>query len=323
MNMQGRTKLVSYTLMVAIVAFANAQHYEFEPPPKCGKCDPDACKPQFGCIAGMVKDRCGCCDICGNREGMRCDREDLLRIDPRNYLYGRCGKDMECKAHPNYSPANKETICYCKHDKLVCGSNGKTYRNVCQLTADVYRYGKEIAVRNDGPCPSEPLMDTPPESIHNFTGGHLTLSCEVTGFPAPIIEWHKTMMDGNAVVLPGYDRHVAVQSRGGPDKHQLTGWLQIEGFRRIHQGEYKCIAKNEYGSVQASAMIAADENFIDTDDELVEGEVDYDGRTNGRGSDTNNEIKPVEEKDNENDVKDGLFPEKESEEDLLSSGDGE
>ena len=40
-----------------------------------GKCDLEACPILTGrCLAGRVKDKCGCCDVCGTLEGQPCDR---------------------------------------------------------------------------------------------------------------------------------------------------------------------------------------------------------------------------------------------------------
>lgn len=45
------------------------------------------------------------------------------------------------------------------------------------------------------------------------------------------------------------------QSRGGPLKFELTSWLQIEGAEPDDSGTYRCIARNNLGSVSASAVL--------------------------------------------------------------------
>lgn len=56
------------------------------------------------------------------------------------------------------------------------------------------------------------------------------------------------------------------QSRGGPLKFELSSWLQIEGAGPEDSGTYYCIARNNLGSVSASAMLgilgAGDWRFI-------------------------------------------------------------
>ncbi|XP_002735537.1 kazal-type serine protease inhibitor domain-containing protein 1-like [Saccoglossus kowalevskii] len=237
----------SLLLILSCAAIAFAQE-------TCGPCKQSECRRPWGCVAGTMKDRCGCCDICGNREGMRCDADVVIKHDPSKYKYGKCGKNLVCKLHHNSKPEyGIETVCYCKYDDMVCGTNDKTYDNVCQMVADGYRYGKQITVKSKGPCTSAPWIETPPDDIVNSTGGDITLSCEVMGHPIPYIEWKK---EGNPVVLPGDDRHMAVQSRGGPHKHELTGWLQIQGLRKTDVGQYTCVARNDYGVAQATAAIS-------------------------------------------------------------------
>lgn len=93
-----------------------------------------------------------------------------------------------------------------------------------------------------------------------------------------LVEWRK---EGRDVVLPGDDPHISVQvssdsagnsqwssalhlthcrhlspqSRGGPLKFELSSWLQIEGAEPQDSGTYRCIARNNLGSVSASAVL--------------------------------------------------------------------
>ncbi|XP_062310252.1 kazal-type serine peptidase inhibitor domain 3 isoform X2 [Osmerus eperlanus] len=76
--------------------------------------------------------------------------------------------------------------------------------------------------------------------------------CEVFAFPMALIEWRK---EGEDVILPGDDPHVSVQSRGGPMKFELSSWLQIEGASPRDSGTYRCIARNDLGSVSATAVL--------------------------------------------------------------------
>lgn len=45
------------------------------------------------------------------------------------------------------------------------------------------------------------------------------------------------------------------QSRGGPQRFELSSWLQIEGAECGDSGTYRCIARNNLGSVSASATL--------------------------------------------------------------------
>ena len=51
------------------------------------------------------------------------------------------------------------------------------------------------------------------------------------------------------------DLQVSVNMRGGPEKWQVTGWLQIMDVAEHHEGDYTCIAQNELGENRASARL--------------------------------------------------------------------
>ncbi len=60
----------------------------------CGICRKEECPPASDCRAGLVLDRCGCCNVCGRIEGEKCDNYTLpLQYKDR---YGFCGDNMAC-----------------------------------------------------------------------------------------------------------------------------------------------------------------------------------------------------------------------------------
>jgi hypothetical protein len=53
----------------------------------------------------------------------------------------------------------------------------------------------------------------------------------------------------------GDDLHISVNMRGGPEKWQVTGWLQIINLQKSHEGDYTCVAQNEFGLTKSKARI--------------------------------------------------------------------
>ncbi|KAM8899466.1 serine protease HTRA3 [Spinachia spinachia] len=118
-------------------AFAEANN-------KCPtRCDVSTC-PSPGCPSGYVPDRCNCCLVCAQAEGEPCGRKDDLP----------CGDGLECK-HTAGKQLSKG-FCRCRFRQDVCGSNGKTYRNVCQLKATSRKALQQglpgFAQVHKGPC---------------------------------------------------------------------------------------------------------------------------------------------------------------------------
>ncbi|KAI3373016.1 hypothetical protein L3Q82_023451, partial [Scortum barcoo] len=238
-------------------------------------CEPELCPETRGCRAGLVPDSCGCCQECGNLEGQACDPGD------QNVYYGLCGTGLRCEAEPaGGGEEEEEQVCVCEQQEALCGSDGVTYMNLCQLREAAFsRPG--LKTRSTGPCKTGticlsvsctctpvcspvspvtspvspvlfPIIKVPPHSQVNGTGSSLVFLCEVFAFPMALIEWRK---EGRDVVLPGDDPHISVQSRGGPLKFELSSWLQIEGAGPEDSGTYRCIAHNPLGSVSASAVL--------------------------------------------------------------------
>lgn len=224
-------------------------------PDECRSCNPENCKVPTGCLAGIVKDGCGCCDVCGKVEFELCDHPDVPRPKSRPY-YGKCGENLECRLRTDLERnQGPEAICYCRMEETLCGSDNTTYDNLCQLKAASLSRNIKININRKGPCDSAPVIISPPENTKNTTGSNVAVLCEAKGFPIPTIEWTWTRVDGQTIYLPSDDLDISVNMRGGPEKWHISGWLQIINLKKHHEGDYTCIAQNEHGIAQAGARI--------------------------------------------------------------------
>ncbi|XP_043925026.1 kazal-type serine protease inhibitor domain-containing protein 1-like [Protopterus annectens] len=214
----------------------------------CGRCNRDFCRKLTHCPAGVVLDECNCCPECGNVEGQICD------LDNSTYFYGRCGKNLVCRLDTEGVGSRQvpEPQCACRFPNSVCGSDGKTYDNICRFMELQARSKRKAAVKHKGPCASAPIISLAPRDVQNFTGNDIIFGCEVFAYPIPNLDWKK---EGRKAYLPGDDAHISVQTRGGPHKYGLTGWLQIQSVKETDEGTYTCYTKNKFGTVFASAKL--------------------------------------------------------------------
>ncbi|XP_030591443.1 serine protease HTRA3-like isoform X2 [Archocentrus centrarchus] len=113
---------------------------------KCAsRCDVGSC-PSPSCPGGYVLDRCNCCLVCSPREGDPCGRKDDLP----------CGDGLECKLLTAGKRRGSKGVCRCKMEDEVCGSDGKTYGNVCKMRAAsrkaLLKGRPAVSQAHKGPC---------------------------------------------------------------------------------------------------------------------------------------------------------------------------
>ncbi|XP_029368139.1 insulin-like growth factor-binding protein 7 [Echeneis naucrates] len=219
----------------------------------CGPCDPAQCAPLpvEGCAAGSMLDACGCCSVCAAAEGELCGG--------RRATARRCGSGLEC-IKTDQDKKSKLGICACKTNYEVCGTDEVTYRSGCALKSAslaAQTEGKDpIDIRNKGRCATAPVIVTPPGEVYNVSGSQVYLSCEAVGVPTPVLTWKKVLTGKKKIeLLPGDRDNLAIQTRGGPEKHEVTGWVLISPLTREDEGSYECHATNSKGETSAVGTI--------------------------------------------------------------------
>jgi len=231
----------------------------------CSKCDPSTC-PELTtiCQAGVVKDVCDCCTVCGRKEGETCDVEVVN--DEKQYfqkpfyspVQGKCGEGLKCfwvKDNEQTNSVTDYATCMCNSHKAVCGEDGKTYKNKCVFSETMAGRREQFRIVRDEPCDEAPKFVSTPQSLEEISGEDVLLSCEVSGFPPAKIEWTFKRADGVVLPMPNDDVRKSVQTRGGPGPYQVTGWLQLQALEVEDSGVYTCIGRNKLGKISADATL--------------------------------------------------------------------
>ncbi len=92
------------------------------------------------------------------------------------------------------------------------------------------------------------MIVSPPENAKDRVGKNVAIVCEAQGYPIPTIEWVWTRVDGKTEVMPNDDMKVSVNMRGGPEKWQITGWLQVYYTRILPRASGVGSSTNHPGS---------------------------------------------------------------------------
>ncbi|KAK7918732.1 hypothetical protein WMY93_010016 [Mugilogobius chulae] len=114
------------------------------------KCDKSACAPlPEGCARAEALDKCSCCPVCASGEGEACAADS------------DCAESMRCEV-PSGAVQVSATVrrrgtlgtCVCASPEEVCGSDGETYRNICELKRASVKQPTVIVVQR-GACGGE------------------------------------------------------------------------------------------------------------------------------------------------------------------------
>lgn len=96
-------------------------------------CDTSTCpRAPADCAAGQSLDACHCCPVCASGEGEACGGGGSGKLgDPV------CGEGLQCSAVVAHSATvrrrGKSGVCVCTSAEPVCGSDGVSYRSLCEL----------------------------------------------------------------------------------------------------------------------------------------------------------------------------------------------
>lgn len=113
---------------------------------------------------------------------------------------------------------------------------------------------------------SPPVILMAPESTTVVEGGAVTLYCNASGQPLPVIRWHNAAgpiaTDPALVPLP---QPSAARGPGDAPPHLVmsrpgSSTLHIQTALVAHAGTYYCEASNRLGSVRAQAVLTVGES---------------------------------------------------------------
>ncbi|KAG5269061.1 hypothetical protein AALO_G00197850 [Alosa alosa] len=168
----------------------------------------------------------------------------------------------------NSNPISPSPRLYMSSSSLVISSVRQHDQGMYQCLLDNGIGSEQSSGRltvQSGPI-SPPVILTAPMSTTVLEGGSVTLHCNASGQPLPVIRWHNAAgpiaTDPTLLLLllpqpatakaPGDGPPHLVMSRPG------SSTLHIQAASEAHAGTYSCEASNRLGSVRAEAVLTVD-----------------------------------------------------------------
>lgn len=118
----------------------------------------------------------------------------------------------------------------------------------------------------------KPVIVTAPANVEVTDGDFVTLSCNATGVPVPVIHWygrHGLITSHPSQVLRSKSRKSHLLRHRDPNLEPVyfimsragSSSLSIQAVTQEHAGKYTCEATNEHGATRSEAFLTVGESL--------------------------------------------------------------
>lgn len=118
----------------------------------------------------------------------------------------------------------------------------------------------------------KPVIITAPANVEVTDGDFVTLSCNATGVPVPVIHWygrHGLITSHPSQVLRSKSRKSHLLRHRDPNLEPVyfimsragSSSLSIQAVTQEHAGKYTCEATNEHGATRSEAFLTVGESL--------------------------------------------------------------
>uniref|UniRef100_A0A7N8X2P6 Agrin n=1 Tax=Mastacembelus armatus TaxID=205130 RepID=A0A7N8X2P6_9TELE len=254
--------------------------------PKCDRCEPgfwnfrgivtenmSGCTPCNCDPTGSVRDDCeqmsGLCSCKAGVKGMKCN------VCPDGSKMGMNGcpdaptscEEIVCRFGASCIEVNGQSHCECpspdcdeKNKSKVCGSDGVTYADQCQLRTIACRQDKDVTVKHFGQCTGEPCR-----SLHASRFAWMANCPTVTSTTVPTVEDRSSCDNTEFGCCPdGKTPSSTPEGANCPSTKRFSGSLhldQVEGQEIFYTPEMEDPKSELFGETARSIESALNELF--------------------------------------------------------------